>query len=129
MAPHSARSANPAPSVTRTSPGWAAAMAACSDALSPGATCTVKAGPLARAPGQTAAILGLIARHPLTRIPENALKFAVGVLISSFGTFWVGEGMRIVWPWGDYSLIVLSISYAIVAAMSVVLARSTVRRS
>jgi len=74
-------------------------------------------------------LLGLIARHPLTRIPENALKFAVGVLISSFGTFWVGEGIGIAWPWGDYSLIVLSISYAVVAAIGVASARSTVRQS
>ena len=74
-------------------------------------------------------LLGLIARRPLTRIPENALKFAVGVLISSFGTFWVGEGIGIAWPWGDYSLIVLSISYAVIAAGAVASARSTVRQS
>ena len=74
-------------------------------------------------------LLGLIARHPLTRIPENALKFAVGVLISSFGTFWVGEGIGVVWPWGDYSLIVLSISYAVVAAISAAAVKSTVRQS
>jgi uncharacterized membrane protein len=65
----------------------------------------------------------LVARHPLTKIPENALKFAVGVLISAFGTFWVGEGIGVAWPWGDYSLIVLSISYAIVGAITVGLCR------
>jgi len=74
-------------------------------------------------------LLGLIARHPLTRIPENALKFAVGVLISAFGTFWVGEGIGIAWPWKDYSLIVLSISYAVVAALVATVSRSTVRQS
>lgn len=68
-------------------------------------------------------ILGLIARGPLTRIPENALKFVVGILISAFGTFWTGEGLGIVWPWSDYSLIVLSMSYAVVAAVGVRLAR------
>jgi uncharacterized membrane protein len=70
-------------------------------------------------------LLGVAARHPLTRIPENALKFAVGVLICAFGTFWVGEGIGVVWPWSDYSLIVLSISYAAVAGIGVAVARTT----
>jgi uncharacterized membrane protein len=33
--------------------------------------------------------------RPLSRVPENALKFVVGVLLSAFGTFWVGEGMKV----------------------------------
>jgi uncharacterized membrane protein len=43
-------------------------------------------------------VLGLILHRPLTRIPENTLKFAVGVLLSAFGTFWVSEGAGLVWP-------------------------------
>ena len=46
-------------------------------------------------------VLGLIARRPLSTIPENALKLAVGVLVSAFGTFWAGEGLGLTWPGGD----------------------------
>jgi len=67
--------------------------------------------------------LGVIARHPLTRIPENALKFAVGVLVTSFGTFWVGEGLRVAWPGGDYALVVISAGYLLVAGIGVLIAR------
>jgi uncharacterized membrane protein len=44
------------------------------------------------------AALGLSLQRPLARIPENTLKFLVGVLLSSFGTFWVGEGVGLAWP-------------------------------
>ena len=42
--------------------------------------------------------LGLALHRPLARVPENTLKFVVGVLLSALGTFWVGEGAGIVWP-------------------------------
>lgn len=42
--------------------------------------------------------LGLALHRPLARVPENTLKFLVGVLLSAFGTFWVGEGARLAWP-------------------------------
>ncbi len=67
------------------------------------------------------AALGLWLHRPLTRIPENALKFAVGVLVSAFGVFWIGEGFGILWPGGDWALLavaaVLSAS-ALVAVMA-----------
>ena len=44
------------------------------------------------------AALGLLLRRPLARVPENTLKFAVGILLSAFGTFWVAEGAGIAWP-------------------------------
>jgi uncharacterized membrane protein len=47
---------------------------------------------------------GFVVRAPLARVPENALKFAVGVLLTSFGIFWVGEGIGAEWPGGDASL-------------------------
>ncbi len=50
------------------------------------------------------AVLGLTLHRPLSRVPENTLKFAVGVLLSAFGTFWVGEGLSIAWPASDWSL-------------------------
>jgi uncharacterized membrane protein len=47
---------------------------------------------------------GFAVRGPLARVPENALKFAVGVMLTSFGIFWVGEGVGASWPGEDASL-------------------------
>ncbi len=44
------------------------------------------------------AALGLALHSPLARVPENTLKFIVGVLLSAFGTFWVAEGAGLAWP-------------------------------
>jgi uncharacterized membrane protein len=46
-------------------------------------------------------------RGPLSRVPENTMKFAVGALLTSFGTFWGAEGAGIEWPGGDVALAVL----------------------
>ena len=51
------------------------------------------------------AILGLVVHKPLTRVPENALKFAVGVMLSSFGVFWTGEGLGVPWPGADLAIL------------------------
>ena len=52
----------------------------------------------------TVVAVGAVVRAPLARVPENALKFTVGVLLTSFGIFWVGEGVGAEWPGGDASL-------------------------
>ncbi|MHB8465043.1 MAG: COG4280 domain-containing protein [Acidimicrobiales bacterium] len=52
-------------------------------------------------------IVGLIVHAPLSRVPENSMKFAVGVMLTSFGTFWGGEGAGVRWPGGDVALLVL----------------------
>jgi len=49
---------------------------------------------------------GMIAHKPLAKVPENTLKFGVGVMLSSFGVFWTGEGLGIDWPGQDLSLMV-----------------------
>ncbi len=49
--------------------------------------------------------IGITIHRPLTRVPENALKFAVGVMLSAFGVFWTGEGLGIDWPGGDLALL------------------------
>ncbi len=67
--------------------------------------------------------LGLIARKPLSQIPENLLKLIVGVLVSAFGTFWTGEGLGLLWPGGDWATVVLSLAYLAVAGLGVLLTR------
>ena len=50
------------------------------------------------------AVVGVLVREPLTRVPENALKFAVGVMLTTFGIFWSTEGAGAHWPGGDAAL-------------------------
>ena len=53
--------------------------------------------------------LGLALHRPLARVPENALKFTVGVLITTFGVFWIGEGLGLAWPGEDWALLWLAL--------------------
>jgi Ca2+/H+ antiporter, TMEM165/GDT1 family len=48
---------------------------------------------------------GAIVHRPLSRVPENVLKFGVGVMLSAFGMFWTGEGLGIAWPGQDLALL------------------------
>jgi uncharacterized membrane protein len=52
-------------------------------------------------------LAGLAARRPLARVPENTMKYAVGVLLSAYGIFWGGEGAGVSWPGGEAMLGVL----------------------
>jgi uncharacterized membrane protein len=52
-------------------------------------------------------LAGVLARAPLTRVPENAMKFSVGAMLTSFGTFWGAEGAGASWPGGDAALLVI----------------------
>ena len=63
--------------------------------------------------------LGIALHRPLARVPENALKFAVGILLSAFGTFWAGEGLGLEWPIGDWSLAILVAAYLLIAFATV----------
>ena len=56
-------------------------------------------------------LLGVIVHKPLSRVPENQLKFLVGVLLSSFGAFWVGEGIGLDWPGDDWSILGLVLGF------------------
>jgi Ca2+/H+ antiporter, TMEM165/GDT1 family len=51
---------------------------------------------------------GVAIHRPLTRVPENALKFGVGVVIVSFGIFWLGEGVGVSWPGGDLAIVAIT---------------------
>jgi uncharacterized membrane protein len=69
--------------------------------------------------------LGMLLHRPLARVPENLLKFSVGVLISSFGVFWVGEGLGLYWPGENPSIIAIAAILLVAALISVSIARST----
>jgi uncharacterized membrane protein len=56
---------------------------------------------------------GAVARAPLQRVPENTLKYIVGVLLTAFGTFWGGEGLGIQWWHEDFFLLVLVAVYVL----------------
>jgi len=50
------------------------------------------------------AAVGVLVRAPLSRVPENTMKFAVGVMLTTFGIFWATEGVGAHWPGDDASL-------------------------
>jgi uncharacterized membrane protein len=67
-------------------------------------------GLAAAAAGAAVAIVvltGFAVRAPLARVPENTLKFCVGVMLTSFGMFWGAEGAGASWPGGDAALLVI----------------------
>jgi len=72
--------------------------------------------------------LGLVLHKPVSTIPENTLKFTVGLLLSSFGSFWIGEGAGIDWPGADWSLLGLLLAF-LIAAMAAVSRCKTLRRT
>jgi uncharacterized membrane protein len=52
--------------------------------------------------------VGAVVHRPLARVPENTLKFGVGVMLSAFGVFWTGEGLGVRWPEQDLALLVFA---------------------
>jgi uncharacterized membrane protein len=71
--------------------------------------------------------LGVALHRPLARVPENTLKFVVGVLLSAFGTFWVGEGAGFVWPGSDLAIPCLMAAYLAIALCLVPMCRTGAR--
>ena len=59
---------------------------------------------------------GAVVHRPLARVPENAIKFTVGLALVSFGTFWGGEGIGVKWAAGDATIVILAAVYALSAA-------------
>jgi uncharacterized membrane protein len=53
-------------------------------------------------------LAGIALHKPLSRVPENALKFGVGVMLSAFGVYWTGAGLGIDWPGHDFALLVFA---------------------
>ena len=55
--------------------------------------------------------IGAVVHRPLSRVPENLLKFGVGIMLSSFGVFWTGEGLGIAWPGEDWALLLFIVLF------------------
>ncbi len=83
--------------------------------------------PAAIAGGILAAIVvaasGLIVRRPLARVPENTLKYGVGVILTSLGTFWAAEGMGASWPLDFVSILGLVAVYFAASRVAIALIR------
>jgi len=69
------------------------------------------------------AAVGVALRRPLTRVPENAMKYVVGVMLTSFGTFFTGEGIGVQWWHDDVSLLLLIGVYGAASLLFVVALR------
>ena len=68
---------------------------------------------------------GLLVHRPLTRVPENSLKLVVGLMLTSFSIFWTGEGLGIVWPGEDFSIVGFFIILSAFAAIAIKLLKSS----
>jgi uncharacterized membrane protein len=65
----------------------------------------------ALAAGLLVILAGALLRVPLAKVPENTLKFVVGIMLTTFGTFWTGEGFGVEWPLADVFLLILGAIY------------------
>jgi uncharacterized membrane protein len=59
--------------------------------------------------------VGFAVHRPLSRVPENTLKFVVGLMLTSFGTFWAAEGLGVTWPASDATILALLAVYLLVS--------------
>jgi len=74
------------------------------------------------------AFVGVVVHAPLSRVPENALKFGVGVMLTTFGIFWGAEGAGVHWPGGDAAILaILAFTLGAAVAMVAVLRRRQAR--
>ncbi|KJF15906.1 COG4280 domain-containing protein [Acidithrix ferrooxidans] len=64
-------------------------------------------------------IVGAIVSKQLSKVPENAMKMGVGLMLVSFGSFWSGEGMGVHWPASDASILLLLLAYSVATALMI----------
>ena len=92
-------------------------------------TCGIGSAALGAALAGILVILaGVIIRAPLTKVPENTLKFIVGIMLTSFGTFWGGEGFGVSWPLSDAFIPVLAALYLLASFILVMILRQRKQR-
>lgn len=72
--------------------------------------------------------VGALAHKPLAKVPENTLKFGVGVMLSAFGVFWTGEGLGIEWPGQDLALFGFAALFLAAGLLAAWLARREIVR-
>ena len=68
-------------------------------------------------------LVGGLVHQPLSRVPENKMKFAVGAMLTTFGTFWGSEGVGVVWPGQDAAILAILAFVLLMAMVSVWLLR------
>lgn len=86
--------------------------------------------------GAAVLVIGLVAHRPLSAVPENTLKYVVGLLLSTFGTFWAVEGLGIFapgreslsWPGGDWALVALLACWLVVSQVAIRVLRRALPR-
>jgi uncharacterized membrane protein len=94
--------------------------------------------PLAAAGAAIAGVIvltfGAVVHRPLSRVPENTIKHGVGILLSTFGTFWAVEGLGVVapggesleWPGGELAILVVLLAWLVVSRALIVVLRRRV---
>lgn len=103
--------------------GSSAANGVCSN------TCGISYAALgALAAGALVILAGAVIRAPLTKVPENTLKFIVGIMLTSFGTFWGGEGFGINWPLSDAFILALVAIYLLASFVLVMILKQRKRQ-
>ena len=90
----------------------------------------ISAGSIGTAAGAAAVagvvviVTGVVASRPLSRVPENTLKYAVGLLLTTYGTFWAAEGLGLgtrplSWPGGDWALLYILVGWLVLSRLLV----------
>jgi uncharacterized membrane protein len=73
-------------------------------------------------------LLGLALHRPISKVPENSVKFGVGILLCAFGLYWTGEGLGFLWPRAELSLIALTVGLLFASLLTVWLLRLKPKR-
>jgi uncharacterized membrane protein len=72
-------------------------------------------------------LVGVVVHRPLARVPENGLKFMVGLMLTTFGTFWAGEGIGVEWIASDATLLALFVIFSVASLIAVWAVRRQLR--
>ena len=81
----------------------------------------------AAAAGLLVLAIAAVVHRPLAAVPENGLKFTVGLMLVAFGTFWAGEGIGIEWPAGDAVIVLLLVGYLVLSLLGLYAVRERLR--